>query len=75
MSAQAARRKAWQEMGRAEKYKSGSENLKNFSWNEPTGGNGSSTCTCTVMCWKKYHFCVQCLLLLDCFFDFWCPQK
>ena len=68
-------REAWQGAGGGKKYKSETGKLKNFSWNEPTEGKGGSTCICTVMFWKKYHFCEQCLLLLDCFFDFWCPQN
>ena len=58
------------ELEREKKYKSGTGKLKNFSWKEPTGGKGSFTCSCTVMCWKKYYFCEQCLLLLDCFLTF-----
>ena len=46
----AERREAWQGVGRVKKFKSGTGNLKNFSWNKPTEGNGSSTCICTVMC-------------------------
>ena len=52
------------------KYKSGTGKGQIFSWNKPTGGNGGSTCTCTVMCWKKQYFCEQYLLLLDCFLTF-----
>ena len=70
VSGQTERREAWQGAGQAEKYKTGTVNLKKFRWNDPTGGNGSSTWICTVMCWKKYNFCELCLLLLDCFFTF-----
>ena len=32
---------AWQGVGRAEKYKSGTGNWEIFSWTEPTGKNGA----------------------------------
>ena len=37
----AERREAWQEVGRVKKYKSGTGNGQNFSWKEPTKGNGA----------------------------------
>ena len=41
MSARAGRKEAWQGAEGVKKYKSGTGKGQNFSWNEPTEGNGA----------------------------------